>query len=118
MTKRGKLEREWAIKVLFTLVTGKDAEALKHGAKLRNAMIEDLKAGKTPMGYRPQWIRTKARELVRTLSKIAGEFNDAHPLDQCSVMDLMDILSTATNMLSKASNGSESPPQEHPKVLA
>ena len=101
MEKHSSLEREWAARVLFTLVTDSRSR-LEYGAKLREQMMKDINAGKLATGYRPEWIRASSRRVIVLLNGIAGEFNDEYGSDQASLNDLLDIMATAVHMIQRS----------------
>lgn len=75
------------------------------GAQLRDEMHEAVERGERPTGYRPDWVRQSAIRIVRELQHIGFDFNDNHQNDQCSVGDLIDILTTALSHLQKKADG-------------
>lgn len=94
-------KQDFAIEVLVALHTEKQ-DRLTQGMIRRQAMHDQIKRGETPVGYRPDWIKSQARELVRALATAAEEFDLAHPDDKASVSDLMDILATTIGMFKKS----------------
>lgn len=121
MLKVSRLEKEWAARILYTLVTD-NVQRLERGIQLRNRMVEDIKAGKPATGYRATWIRASAQRVVKLLGEIAAEFNDFHSTDMCSSLDYLDILATA-GQLAKQSTPKEATsiakiPEPPPKFQA
>lgn len=119
MVKHSKLEREWAAGVLLGLVT--DAKTrISNGKRLREKMVEQIKKGEQPTGYRPAWLRQSAHRLIAELNEITNEFNDTHHTDQASLGDLLDILATAMNLVQMAQRdlGEVSADPKHPEFLA
>lgn len=94
------LSPEKACEVLHRYLS-KGENRLEHGARLRAAMFEAIKRGEKPTGYRAEWLRGTAMEIISTLEDCALEFNLNHPNDQISAMDLMDALATAMGILKR-----------------
>ncbi len=118
MTKHSKLEKEWAASILYSLVTD-TKQRLGRGAKFRQEMLAQIKAGKNPEGYRADWIRNSAKIVMILLTKIAEKFNEEYPTDQCSADDLADVLATASGMLNRAAARPQQQPAEpNPKSQA
>lgn len=86
---------------IFCSLLNQRETRLANGARLRKEMHETLEAGERPTGYRPDWVRISALRMVHELQKLGLEFNDEHKNDQCSLGDLMDVLTTAMNHLKK-----------------
>ena len=85
----------------FVQLTSQHANRLKRGTKLREKMHNAVAEGKRPTGYRAEWLRASAIKIVEVLGEIAEEFDEKHAADwdKSSILDLMDILSTANGML-------------------
>jgi hypothetical protein len=94
------LSPEKACEVLHRYLS-KGENRLEHGAQLRDAMFEAIKRGEKPTGYRAEWLRKTAMELIATMEDASLEFNLNHPDDQISAMDLMDVLATAMGVLKR-----------------
>lgn len=82
----------------FEALVGSQQDRLSRGTILRQRMHAALKRGERPEGYRPEWIRECALELVHTLQAMSEEFDLEHPDDKASVGDLLDVLATTTNL--------------------
>jgi hypothetical protein len=120
MVKHSRLERDWAARVLHSLVTDSQTR-LRQGRKLRDAMVAAIEKGETPTGYRPMWIKQSAHRAIALLHQISGEFNDSHSTDQVSIPDLLDILATAAKLLQNAQeeiSPEQATESERPKFLA
>jgi hypothetical protein len=120
MVKHSRLERDWAARVLLSLVTDSKAR-LTQGALLRSQMLAAIEKGDTPTGYRPLWLRQSAHKLIDALHRISIEFNDTHSTDQASMNDMLDILATAAHLVQKAQaeiTPEATSQQEQPKLLA
>jgi len=116
MVRHSKLEREWAVSVLSGLVTSGPAR-FKVGVQLRAQMVNEIEKGLPLSGYRPMWIKRSAHSVVGLLRDISEKFNDEHSTDQASIVDMLDMLSTATNMLQQAlANNSRSNPSKQPEA--
>ena len=74
---------------------------LARGAKLRQEMHEQLSRGEKPQDYRSDWVRTSAFKVIQELQRLGLAFNESHNNDQCSIGDLIDILTTALGHLKK-----------------
>jgi hypothetical protein len=106
MVKHSKLERDWAAGVLLSLVADTPTR-LRVGSELRAKMLDEMEKGLPLTGYRPMWIKQSAHEVVGLLRDIAERFNDTHSTDQASIIDMLDMLSTASNLLSSALNNNK-----------
>jgi hypothetical protein len=112
MVRHSRLERDWAADVLLSLVTDTPTR-LKVGSEMRAKMLRELEKGETLTGYRPIWVKKSAHEVVGLLRDIAERFNDEHSTDQASIIDMLDMLATASNLLSNAlSNGQPTTPEQ------
>jgi len=81
-------------------------KALANGGRLRAEMHRELTEKGESSGYRARWILDSANDMVSHLSnKIARRFNAKHRDDRASLQDMLDILSTASNIIKKKSNG-------------
>lgn len=76
--------------------------ALQNGARLRRDMHLALQNGKEPVGYRPEWVKKSAVDVVKVMAILAKDFNEAYPGDRASVNDLIDVLELAIRMLDEA----------------
>lgn len=74
---------------------------LNRGLAKRKEMIQKLNKGIQPKGYRVEWLKDSAYEIIDVLDEMAREFNNLHQDDKVSTLDLIDILSTALNFLKK-----------------
>jgi hypothetical protein len=74
---------------------------LLRGLKLRQEMHDAIERGERPTGYRPDFIRAGTVKLIKMLDELAGEFNRAHPEDQCSGSDLLDVLASTNGLLKR-----------------
>ena len=74
-------------------------------------MLKEIEKGLPLTGYRPMWIKQSSHEVVALLRDIAERFNDTHSTDQASIIDMLDMLSTASNLLAQAlaSNQAQQP---------
>ena len=62
----------------------------------RDEIRKLMKAGKPPREhYRYRWIVDTTRKLLGTLSEWGQEFDEAHPQDVSTVLDLLDVVETA-----------------------
>lgn len=86
--------------IFVSLLNNRDVR-LARGARLRQEMHEKFAKGERPTGYRADWIRGSATKILRELQKLGLDFNATHTDDQCSVNDLMDVLTTAIGHLKK-----------------
>jgi hypothetical protein len=86
--------------IFVSLLSHRDSR-LARGAKLRAEMHEQLARGEKPDGYRPEWVRTSAFKLIQELQRLGLNFNESHTDDQCSIGDLIDIVTTALGHLKK-----------------
>jgi hypothetical protein len=86
--------------IYVSLLNNRDTRLLR-GAKLRQEMHEALSRGEKPTGYRPDWVRSAAFKLIQEVQRIGLEFNERRTDDQCSLGDLIDILTTALGHLKK-----------------
>jgi len=106
MVKHSRLERDWAAGVLLSLVTDTPTR-LRVGSEMRAKMLREIEKGETLTGYRPIWVKKSAHEVVGLLRDIAERFNDEHSTDQASIIDMLDMLSTANNLLVSALGGNK-----------
>jgi hypothetical protein len=117
MVKHSKLERDWAAGVLLSLVTDTPTR-LKVGSELRAKMLAEIDKGLPLSGYRPMWIKQSAHEVVRLLRDVAEQFNDTHSTDQASIIDMLDMLATANNLLQGALTNVQQDSTERPEFPA
>jgi hypothetical protein len=75
----------------------------KTGIRRRNEMADTINSGNRPKGYRYEFLVDSAYRIIDELGEIAKEFNDAHIDDMCTNFDFIDTLTTAIEMIKKAS---------------
>lgn len=73
-------------------VQGTYQDRLENGFRLRAMIHESLKNGVHPDHYRMRWLSDSVDEVVGFLRDVAKRFDEAHPEDMASVMDLIDVL--------------------------
>lgn len=100
MSQGKPLSPEKACEVLHRYLSRGEGR-LERGVMLREAMFQAIKRGEKPTGYRAEWLRKTAMELIATMEDCALEFNLNHEDDQISAMDLMDVLATAMGVLKR-----------------
>jgi hypothetical protein len=72
---------------------------LSHGIALREQMINELNAGKIPTSYRYKWIRSSSDQMLKLLGQFVRDFNQEHPEDCASTLDIEDITAYVLNIL-------------------
>lgn len=80
---------------------------LQNGARMRKEIRAAIQRGERPTGYRVEWLRDSGYEIIKTLTKIAKQFDKEHLQDKASVQDLMDVITTALFLLKKATKDYE-----------
>lgn len=91
---------EFVRKVFTALFENRDTR-LQRGQKLRQQIADAIAQGKVPTGYRVDWLKNSAMELIRVLQDVGHQFNLDYPDDQISTQDLCDVLETAKGMIKK-----------------
>lgn len=91
---------DFACRVFLKLVSEKD-ERLEIGSRIREKMKASIAKGEEPSGYRADWLRESALEIIRTLGSQAQKFNTTYSSDKISAQDMVDALATAMNLLIK-----------------
>lgn len=86
---------------VFLKVLQENPTRLQHGAKLRAEMLDAIKLGKQPGGYRPEWIKDVASIIIKMLTQAARDFDIKHCDDKASLDDLLDILRSVTRHYEK-----------------
>jgi hypothetical protein len=98
----------------YPQLVAESQDRLGKGRALRDKMLADLGAGRTPTGYRAAFLHATAALIIKVLMNAAERFNAEHLDDMCSVADLLDVLSTARQKLldglATAERGSEVSP--------
>lgn len=61
----------------------------------RQRMMNQIAADLTPTGDGPEWIASTATLVLHYLAELAQLYNDNHPDDVITVMDISDVLTTA-----------------------
>jgi hypothetical protein len=74
---------------------------LKNGSRLRDLMHQQLAEGRIPEGYRYIWILDSTEIIWELLMDIARQFDNQHPDDQASTLDMLDILKRVEARFSK-----------------
>lgn len=89
---------DFTVAVLKSLSTNAH-DRLEYGRILRQKMHDQIVRGEEPTGYRAEWLKSVAVDLIGRLGAAAHEFDNSHVNDKASVADLLDILATAMNLL-------------------
>lgn len=77
---------------------------LARGGQLRQEMLEAEQVGSDlSENYRFNWQYEAAVSCIKHLGGLGKMFNEAHPDDQLSAQDLVDVFAKAIVMLKKAS---------------
>ncbi len=84
---------------VFSMLITTKMDRLSRGVMLRQQMHEAITRGEKPTGYRAEWLRSAALEIIDALGNLAGEFDDTYLDDKCSVSDLTDVLATTMGIL-------------------
>jgi hypothetical protein len=92
---------EQAASILYRLVT-ENQKRLERGAFLRARMHKEIKSGIRPQGYRVEWIKHVAMEIIELLSDEGSSFNWIFGDDRVSVADFRDVICTVKGMLDQA----------------
>lgn len=104
MLKSEKIE--FILDVMKRVATSQTVR-LQNGARMRDEIRQAIQRGERPKGYRVAWLQESGYEVIKTLTKIAKQFDKEHPQDKASVQDLMDVLSTTMFLLKKATKNYE-----------
>ena len=72
---------------------------LQRGIKLRELMRKDLENGKTPSGYRYEYLKDSAYKVINLLGKLAEDFDNEHPDDRYSAGDIADVVATVEMLI-------------------
>lgn len=92
--------------IFCSLLNNQEAR-LARGAKMRQEMHEQIARGVKPSGYRADWVRSSAFRLIKELQNLGIEFNETHTNDQCSIGDMIDVVTTALGHLKKRAGSEE-----------
>ncbi len=99
MTEAEKMDLTTSV---FVALVSEKQDRLTKGLMLRQAMHDTIKRGEKPTGYRPEWLKARALELVKVMAAEAQKFDEAHPDDKCSVSDILDVLVTTAGLFKSA----------------
>lgn len=88
--------------VLVQAVEGSARQSrLQNGVNLRQQMHVALATGQPFSHYRLKWVSSSIDRLVDTARGICKEFDDSHPDDMASSMDLIDMFRGALNLIAQ-----------------
>jgi hypothetical protein len=73
--------------------------SLHIGAALRQEMFAEIKAGKSPTGYRHRWLQSSSNTLITVLAAMGEKFSEQFPGDRVSTDDLCDMLRLTADKL-------------------
>lgn len=91
---------ELVSETLASAVERENADArLQHGAQLRAAMHQALAAKQPFDHYRLKWLSDAIDEVVLFVRGQCKKFDAEHPDDMASAGDMLDILSSAANLI-------------------
>ena len=76
-------------------------DRVKKAAADRVAVLAAQESGKTPEGARSEWMRQSVVEVVRLLGKQADTFNNGQQEIRIGIVDLVDVLGSATAFMKK-----------------
>jgi hypothetical protein len=88
---------------------------MRVGSELRAKMLMEIEKKLPLTGYRPMWIKQSAHEVIALLRDVSERFNDTHSTDQASIIDMLDMLSTASNLLTQALSSNQTGQASHIK---
>lgn len=71
----------------------------QYGRAARAATLKQQEGGRTPTGYRVDWLKDVSLKLVKVLADAKMEFDRQFPWDRCQGEDLGDALVTAASHL-------------------
>lgn len=83
----------------LTKLASYQKQALNNGYRAREEMHQAIEAGVEPDNYRIDELKSAVIKIFRLLEQIAVDFNEAHPGDRYSSLDLSDVLVSALNTL-------------------
>lgn len=72
----------------------------EHAVRARREMRAAIRAGHPPREhYRYRWLLAKAMELGDLLTRWGLEFDEQHPDDSATLLDLLDVVNTARTVI-------------------
>lgn len=86
---------------VLTSVLSTNEQKLEKGAERRDEVYAAIARGEVPEGYRADWLRDSAFEIIEYLKMLAADFNEQFPDDRASIQDMLDILATAMGHIKK-----------------
>lgn len=83
----------------FEEATKQQEQRLEQAHKDTDRVRDQLDRGENPTGYRVEWIRNTAIEMLKALTKQCEYFDMHHPNDRASSTDCLNATLTLVNML-------------------
>lgn len=86
-------DAKYGVKIISLYLTDEEYK-MQWGMNIRNAMGKQLKAGKVPTGYRPDWLRKTASDIHELIKKAVMQFETTYTWDKINKMDIFDLIET------------------------